>query len=160
MIGKAISRYAYHLLISLLVLAQPRSVPAQNRTFDLLTASVTDIQVAVSAGALTYERLVQLYLNRIEAYDKNGPKLNAVLQINPRALEIARALDEERRTKGPRSALHGIPVAVKDSVDVVDMPQELLGMIFECLNMPDLASCMSTSWEWNRAAKDPVRWKR
>src|SRR5215510_10160400 len=95
---------------------------AQTRNFDLLTASVSDIQSAVASGALTYERLVQLYLNRIDAYDKKGPKLNAVLQINPRALEIARGLDEERRTKGKRSPLHGIPVAVKDSVDVMDMP--------------------------------------
>jgi len=95
---------------------------AQTRNFDLLTASVSDIQAAVASGALTYERLVQLYLNRIEAYDKKGPKLNAVLAVNPRALEIARALDEERKTKGLRSPLHGIPVAVKDNVDTVDLP--------------------------------------
>ena len=76
------------------------SLSAQQRTFDLLTASVADIQEAVAAGALTYERLVQLYLNRIEAYDQQGPKLNAVLEIHPRALEIARELDEERRTSG------------------------------------------------------------
>jgi amidase len=49
------------------------------RTFDLLTASVEDIQAAVDAGALTYERLVEMHLRRIEAYDKNGPRLNAVL---------------------------------------------------------------------------------
>src|SRR5262245_52816385 len=95
---------------------------AQTRNFDLLTASVSDIQSAVASGALTYERLVQLYLNRVEAYDKKGPKLNAVLAINPRAIEIARALDQERKTKGLRSPLHGIPVAVKDNVDTVDMP--------------------------------------
>jgi Asp-tRNA(Asn)/Glu-tRNA(Gln) amidotransferase A subunit family amidase len=95
---------------------------AQERTFDLLTASVADIQAAVAAGALTYERLVRLYLNRIEAYDKQGPRLNAVLQINPQALELARALDAERRTRGPRSPLHGIPIAVKDVVDVQDIP--------------------------------------
>ena len=69
------------------------SLTAQQRTFDLLTASVADIQEAVAAGALTYERLVQLYLNRIEAYDQQGPKLNAVLEIHPRALEIARELE-------------------------------------------------------------------
>jgi len=105
------------------VLVTPTApIGAQNRTFDLLTAGVTDIQAAVAAGALTYERLVQLYLNRIQAYDKNGPKLNAVIQVNPRALEVARGLDQERRTKGLRSPLHGIPVAVKDVVDVNDIP--------------------------------------
>ncbi len=98
------------------------SLTAQQRTFDLLTASIADIQEAVAAGALTYERLVQLYLNRIEAYDQQGPKLNAVLEIHPRALEIARELDEERRTSGIRSPLHGIPIAVKDVVDVHDIP--------------------------------------
>ena len=95
---------------------------AQTRTFELTTASVADIQAAVAAGALTYERLVQLYLNRIQAYDKNGPKLNSIIQINPKALEVARALDQERRTKGLRSPLHGIPIAVKDVVDVHDVP--------------------------------------
>jgi Asp-tRNA(Asn)/Glu-tRNA(Gln) amidotransferase A subunit family amidase len=94
----------------------------QDSEVDLRTASVADLQAAVNAGALTYERLVQLYLSRIEAYDKKGPQLNAVLQINPRAIEIARALDQERKTKGLRSPLHGIPVAVKDNIDVRDMP--------------------------------------
>jgi len=95
---------------------------AQDRTFDLLTVSVTDIQAAVGSGALTYEQLVRLYLNRIDAYDKHGPHLNAVIEINRRAIEIARALDEERRTKGLRSSLHGIPIAVKDNIDVSDIP--------------------------------------
>jgi Asp-tRNA(Asn)/Glu-tRNA(Gln) amidotransferase A subunit family amidase len=95
---------------------------AQDRRFELTNASVADIQAAVDAGALTYERLVQMYLKRIDAYDKKGSKLNAVIAINPRALEIARALDSERRTRGRRSPLHGIPIAVKDVVDVSDTP--------------------------------------
>ena len=104
------------------VLMAARSTSAQPREFDLRSASVADIQAAVDAGALTYEALVQMYLRRIEAYDKNGPKLNAVLEIHPRALEIARELDEERRESGRRSPLHGIPIAVKDTVDVRDIP--------------------------------------
>ena len=80
-------------------------IQAQDRSFDLLTSSVTDIQQAVAADALTYEKLVQLYLNRIEAYNKKGPQLNAVIAINPHALETARALDTERLTKGPPAAL-------------------------------------------------------
>jgi amidase len=94
----------------------------QGRTFDLLTASVADIQSAVASGGLTYERLVRLYLNRIEAYEKRGPRLHAIIEINPRAIDIARALDEERRTTGLRSPLHGIPVAIKDNIDVRDLP--------------------------------------
>jgi amidase len=114
-------RLSAALATAVVLLAAPRPI-AQARTFDLLTAGVADIQAAIAAGALTYERLVQLYLSRIEAYDKKGPKLNAILAINPRALETARALDAERRAKGMRSPLHGIPVAVKDNVDVSDMP--------------------------------------
>jgi amidase len=75
--------------------------------FDLLAASVADIQAAVASGALTYEQLVRLYLNRIEAYDKQGPRFNAILEINRRATETARVLDEERRGKGLRTPLHG-----------------------------------------------------
>ena len=80
------------------------------------------MQAAVAAGALTYERLVTLYLARIDAYDKNGPRLNAMIEINHHALETARALDAERRRSGLRSPLHGIPIAVKDNFDVSDMP--------------------------------------
>jgi amidase len=94
----------------------------QARTFDLLGATIGDIHAAVDAGALTYEQLVRRYLARIEAYDKQGPILRAVIAINPRAIDIAQQLDVERKATGRRSPLHGIPVAVKDNIDVIDMP--------------------------------------
>jgi amidase len=87
-----------------------------------MTASIADIQAAVDAGKLTYEGLVGLYLKRIDAYDKKGPRLNAVITINPRAIEIARELDAERKSKGRRSPLHGIPMVAKDNIDTADMP--------------------------------------
>lgn len=95
---------------------------AQGRTFNLLSATIANIHEAVDAGAFSYERLVRLYLDRIEAYDKKGPQLRAVIAINPSAVEIARRLDEELRTNGRRGPLHGIPVAVKDNIDVSGMP--------------------------------------
>lgn len=98
---------------------QPQGAPPP---LDLMHATVADIQAAVARGTLTYERLIEMYLARIAAYDQNGPKLNAIIQINPKAREVARALDEERRTTGLRSPLHGIPIAVKDVVDVHDIP--------------------------------------
>jgi amidase len=119
---RAMSNRLALLLVATVAVATRSQPHAQTRTFDLLTATVPDIQAAVASGALTYERLVQLYLSRIDAYDKKGPRLNAVLAINPRALEVARALDAERKAKGVRSPLHGIPIAVKDNVDVSDMP--------------------------------------
>ena len=91
-------------------------------TFELTRASIQDINAAFAAGALTSESLTQLYLARIEAYDKQGPTLNAILALNPHALDDARALDAERRLKGPRGALHGIPVLLKANIDVAGLP--------------------------------------
>lgn len=96
--------------------------PHATTTFDLQTATVADINAAIDAGALSSEKLVRLYLNRIDAYDKKGPKINSVITLNPRALEEARSLDTERKTKGRRSPLHGIPIVVKDLVDVAGLP--------------------------------------
>ncbi len=90
--------------------------------FELTEASIADINAACNAGALTSERLVQLYLDRIEAYDEAGPRINAVITLNGDALSTARELDAERRTTGPRSPLHGIPVLLKDVFDTADMP--------------------------------------
>jgi amidase len=94
----------------------------QCAVLSLQTATIDDINKAFDSGALTSEKLVGLYLKRIEAYDKNGPKINAVITLNARALETARALDTERGLKGPRSKLHGIPVVLKDLYDTRDMP--------------------------------------
>ena len=98
-------------------------VPAVHAaTFDLSTATIADIQAAMNKGALTSEKLVQLYLARIDAYDGQGPKLNTVITLNKNALAEARALDAERKSKGPRSPLHGIVVLAKDVYDTKDMP--------------------------------------
>jgi len=104
------------------VLAVGVAVPARAAKFDLATATLADINAAIDAGALSSEKLVGLYLKRIEAYDKAGPKINAVITLNPKALEEARALDAERTAKGRRSPLHGIPVMIKDLIDVAGLP--------------------------------------
>jgi amidase len=88
-------------------------------TFRLEEATVSSINKAFDAGALTSEQLIELYLNRIETYDDS---LNSIITVNSDALEIARALDLERQTTGPRSPLHGIPVILKDNYDTFDMP--------------------------------------
>jgi amidase len=113
--------FAFSLLIPMRGFSQGAATHATT-TFDLPTATVADINAAIDAGALSSEKLVRLYLNRIEAYDKKGPKINSVITLNPKALEEARALDAERETKGRRSPLHGIPVVVKDLVDVAGLP--------------------------------------
>src|SRR5437868_8047927 len=107
------------VLLVLLVSAWPTSA-AKTIDFDALT--IADINRAFDAGALTSERLVQLCLARIEAYDRQGPSVHAVLTLNPKALETARGLDAERKTKGPRSPLHGVPVVLKDNYNTADLP--------------------------------------
>src|SRR6266852_27097 len=85
-------------------------------------ATIDELQGAMSAGELTSHALVQHYLDRIALYDKQGPKLNAFLLVNPRALHEADRLDQERASKGPRGPLHGIAVVLKDNMNTADLP--------------------------------------
>ena len=107
------------------------------KTLDLDSATIADLNAAFSAGTLTSERLVQLSLARIQAYDRQGPTLRAVITVNPKALETARSLDAERKAKGPRSPLHGIPVALKDNYDTADLPTTGGSLLLEGSVPPD-----------------------
>lgn len=109
-------------LRSSLVAVLAACTSARAASFDLQTATLEDVNKAFDSGALTSEKLVQLYLARIDAYDKKGPNINSVITLNAQALETARALDAERKSKGPRSKLHGVPVVLKDLFDTKDMP--------------------------------------
>ena len=91
-------------------------------TFNLQEATVDDIQKAYSFGALSIEELTQLYLNRIAAYDDQGPNLSAVISVNPDALDKAKELDAKLRSQGANGALYGIPVLLKDNYDTFDLP--------------------------------------
>jgi amidase len=92
------------------------------KTIDLDSATIADLNSAFGAGTLTAEQLVRLCLARIRSYDREGPSLHAVMAINPTAIETARELDVERKAKGPRSTLHGIPVVLKDNYNTGDLP--------------------------------------
>lgn len=94
---------------------------AHGQSLSLGAATVADLNAAFSSGTLTSEALIEMYLARIAAYDEAGPELNAIITLNPKALEIARALDAERIRSGPRSPLHGVPVVMKDNIDTYDM---------------------------------------
>ena len=94
----------------------------QSRELELTSATIADINEAVDAGALDAERLVELCLARIAAYDDEGPRINAVISLNPEARRRARELDAERERSGRRSPLHGIPVVLKDNFDTADIP--------------------------------------
>ena len=88
----------------------------------LETATVAELQLAMEKGSLTSEKLVQLYLARIDAYDQKGPKLNTVITLAKDALDQARSLDAERKAGKVRGPLHGIVVLAKDVFDTKDMP--------------------------------------
>ena len=98
------------------------TVGAVAQTLEITASTIEDINAAFANESLTSEQLVELYLSRIEAYDEAGPAINAVLALNGQALDRARALDAERRAKGPRSRLHGIPIVLKDNIDTADLP--------------------------------------
>jgi amidase len=89
---------------------------------DLADATIADLNVAFDKGTLTAEALTELYLARIAAYDKQGPTINTVISLNPKARNEARALDAERRAGNVRGPLHGIPIVLKDNFNTDDLP--------------------------------------
>lgn len=119
------------LLAAVVVFAGAREAGSQAKPFRLLEATVDDIHAAYKAGTLTVRQLVQLYLDRIEAYDKKGPAINAIITLNPEALKEADRLDAAFKTSGLTGPLHGIPIIVKDQFDVRGMPTTLGSILFK-----------------------------
>ena len=91
--------------------------------------TIQELQARMAAGTLTSRGLVEMYLARIAAIDRQGPTLNAIIEINPDALAIATALDAERRQSGARGPLHGIPILLKDNIDTGDQMQTTAGSL-------------------------------
>ncbi|PVD51847.1 amidase [Terrimonas sp.] len=98
-------------------------------SFELDEETISSLQEKIAAGKYSSEQITKLYLQRIEAIDKNGPKLNSVIEINPDAVSIAKAMDDERNTGKIRSAMHGIPVLIKDNIDTADKMQTTAGSL-------------------------------
>ena len=103
----------------------------QPQPFSVEETSIASIHAAYESGQLTSRQLVQLYLDRIEAYDKNGPTINSIITVNPTALEEADRLDAALRTSGFVGPLHGIPVLVKDMIDAEGMPTTMGSILFK-----------------------------
>ena len=97
--------------------AKKAATPAK---FSVLEATFTELQNAMTTGQISSKQLTQIYLERIEEYDRNGPKLRSVIETNPDALNMANALDLERDAQGARGPLHGIPILLKDNIDTHD----------------------------------------
>jgi amidase len=114
-------------LISLLLassLLVPQAVP-----LDLEEATIDQLQEGMAAGRYTARQIAESYLARIEAIDRSGPTLRSIIETNPDALTIAGALDRERREKGPRGPLHGIPIVLKDNIDTADRMMTTAGSL-------------------------------
>ncbi|MGL2963937.1 amidase [Flavobacterium sp. RSB2_4_14] len=113
--------------------------PTENKTeagdtttkddFELNEITISELQDKMASGKYTSEQITKMYLERIEAIDKNGPKLNAVIELNPDALDIAKAMDKERKDGKTRGAMHGIPVLIKENIDTADKMMTTAGSI-------------------------------
>src|SRR6202521_5578713 len=99
------------------------------KPFELDEITITDLQDGMKSGKFTARSLVEKYSARIDEIDKHGPAINSVLEMNPDALSIADALDQERKAKGPRGPLHGVPVLIKDNIDTADKMMTTAGSL-------------------------------
>ncbi|MGD0599751.1 MAG: amidase [Terriglobales bacterium] len=99
------------------------------KDFELDEITIDDVQKAFLSGQYSSRSLAEKYLARIQEIDKAGPMVNSIIELNPEALQIADALDQERKAKGPRGPLHGIPVLIKDNIDTGDRMNTTAGSL-------------------------------
>jgi amidase len=116
-------------ILSKFNVAAEEQASAVSSSFELEEATFGQLQEAMQSGRLTAKSITEAYLARIEQIDKKGPAINSVIEINPDALSIAEGLDAERKQKGPRSALHGVPILVKDNIDTADKMMTTAGSL-------------------------------
>lgn len=105
------------------------SVEQQPARFELDEVTIAQLQTMMKDGNATARSIAEKYLARIDEIDKRGPTINSVIEINPDALAIADTLDQERKAKGPRGPLHGIPVLIKDNIDTADRMMTTAGSL-------------------------------
>jgi amidase len=106
------------------------------KRFELMEASIDQIRDAYQSRKLTARQLVEAYLDRIQAYDQHGPRLNSIITLNPKALEEAGRMDEQYKKSGFVGPLHGIPILVKDEIDTAGMPTTLGSVVFQNYRPP------------------------
>jgi len=126
------SRLAAGIMALALAAAAAAQAPTAQRfdlPFDLEEATIASLQARMADGRETSRSIVDKYLARIEAVDRNGPALRSVLEINPEARAIADRLDAERKSKGPRGVLHGVPVLIKDNIATADRMMTTAGSL-------------------------------
>jgi amidase len=102
---------------------------AEVASFELDEITIGELQEGMKSGKYSARTLAEKYLERIDAIDKRGPAINSVIEMNPDAIAIAEALDKERKEKGPRGPLHGIPILIKDNIDTGDRMMTTAGSL-------------------------------
>jgi amidase len=107
----------------------PSHLPAPAKEFELEELTITELQDGMKSGKFTARSLVKKYLDRIDEIDNHGPELNSVIEINPDAIPIAEGLDRERKEKGARGPLHGIPILIKDNIGTADRMMTTAGSL-------------------------------
>jgi amidase len=96
---------------------------------ELEEATIASLQAAMARGEQSARSIAEAYLSRIDALDRSGPRINSVIEVNPEALQLADALDRERKEGGARGPLHGVPVLLKDNIDTGDRMQTTAGSL-------------------------------
>src|SRR5262250_1134597 len=109
--------------------AATKSTPQDVKPFELDEITIAELQDGMNSGRFTARSLVEKYSARIDEVDKHGPAVNAVIEMNPDAMSIADGLDRERKAKGPRGPLHGVPVLIKDNIDTADRMMTTAGSL-------------------------------
>jgi amidase len=117
------------LSASRVVNTPPEPTTAEVKAFAIEEITIPELQDGMKSGKFTARSLVEKYHGRIEEIDKHGPAINAIIELNPDALSIADALDQERNAKGPRGPLHGVPVLIKDNIDTADKMMTTAGSL-------------------------------
>jgi amidase len=107
----------------------PASMAVQVEPFEFDEITIAGLQEGMKSGKYSARSIAEKYLERMEAIDKHGPAINSVIETNPDALAIAEALDKERKEKGPRGPLHGIPILIKDNIDTGDRMMTTAGSL-------------------------------
>ncbi len=125
------------LFVGIAALWAPLSHGQSSAPFQIMEATIGQIHAGYKSGKLTARQLVQGYLDRIKAYDQQGPKINCIITLNPNALQEADRLDQQYKRSGPAGPLHGIPVLVKDEIDTAGMPTTLGTVVFKDYRPPE-----------------------
>ncbi len=125
------------------IIPSAKALVPEVKPFEMQEATISELQDGMTSGRFTSRSLVEKYSERIDEIDKRGPAVNAIIEMNPDASAIADELDLERKAKGPRGLMHGIPVLIKDNIDTADRMMTTAGSLALVGSKPPKDSCVA-----------------